>query len=536
MHVMTKGTALVLALVLCLCLAPAGIAEEIYLPATAEEALARLSIEVPPVPKVTVDDSNPQGRVFYIEGLDAWPLKDGSKLQSGAFIYNSYAEHGPYVPIPGREDEPLNIVIPEQWQGASLFMDLEGGSLGIINGELLVQIQLDLDGGSYIFNLDGTLREYSFQVSNDQRVFANYSADGLLNSYEYSYAKEDELKAYNYDAQGKIIDTLGLEKDGVGYYCIVGQWYYWNGNGYTPCEKPEGIELPAPAVLEPEEGIAQIEAKREAYLASMPALPPEEGAFPQSFDIESQFPAVPVLTQEELDDGSLRYVLTGLEPWGIEMRNDYVYAGSALFDYANAAVPGQVSLTIPADLISEWNENPFWRLTADVILTNARIGAYPNVRYYDWLDEWVFIVYVSPDAKYEIVLGSSPYVESFRYTLDGKEYYASYFSDGSLSYKEITNYFTLDGNEVQCFYTPQGAVESYELYAFADGASLNAEYDADGQLTVFYYYGNGLDYYFLPETNEWHDYSSDGDAPCEPPEGFDLTDWMTLDVSRLEPA
>lgn len=537
MQTVKKGISIVLMFILCMNFIPAGAAEEIRIPATAQEALERLPIEVPPIPQITVDDSNPEERVLYIEGLEAWPLKDGSKYQSGAFTYSYYAEKGPYVPIQGREDEPLSIAIPQKWQGSNLFFNLEEeGWVYIRNNATVVEVALSFEDVSCDFAPDGTLRQYSLQVSDGPRVTADYSADGLLCAYFYDYYEEEEIpRIFSYDALGEIIDTFGLKKDGVDYCCIAGQWYYWNECGYTPCEKPEGIDLPSPAVLEGEEGIAQIEAKREAYLASMPTLPPEDGMVPRSFDIKSQFPAAPVLTQEELDDGSLRYVLTGLEPWGIEMRYDYRYGGSALFDQCNSTVPGQLSLTIPAELISDWNEYSFWLLSSDVISTNVSNGKYLCVRYEDWWDTWVFTVYVSPDAGYDIVLGPSPYVASCWYILDGKKHSASYYSDGSLSYEEISSNFLLDGAEVRCLYTSQGEVDSYELFPFLDGVSLSAEYDADGQLTVLYYYGNDLDCYFWAATNEWHDYASDGDDPCEPPEGFDLSPWMTLDVSRLEP-
>ena len=112
MQTVKKGISIVLMFILCMNFIPAGAAEEIRIPATAQEALERLPIEVPPIPQITVDDSNPEERVLYIEGLEAWPLKDGSKYQSGAFTYSYYAEKGPYVPIQGREDEPLSIAIP----------------------------------------------------------------------------------------------------------------------------------------------------------------------------------------------------------------------------------------------------------------------------------------------------------------------------------------------------------------------------------------------------------------------------------------
>ena len=526
MQTVKKGIVLVLVLVLCMNFVPVGVAEEIRIPATAAEALARLPIEVPPIPQITVDDSNPEECIVYIEGLEAWPLKDGSKLQSGAFIYSYYAEKGPYVPIQGREDEPLSIAIPRKDQGSALYFYLEEkGALSIWGfSTSAVQVSLEFEDARYRFVLDGTLEQYTFNAGRGKNIIAQYGADGLLYAYSYDYFNEKPSWTLRYDTSGRVISTTGLEKDGIEYRCENDQWHYWNGSGYTPCEKPEGIEIPAPAILEPKEGVIQIEAKREAYQASMPVFPTEDGMIPQSFDIESQFPAVPVLTREELEGGDLRYVLTGLEPWGIEMRYDYVYESPGRNRYLNATVPGQISWTIPAELISDWNEYLYLSLFSTVIP-----GSYSNILYDDWLDSWVFTICVTPDAAYEIVLGSSPYVRCCRYTLDDYDVTCYYTPQGTLEFIMTM----LDGYEVTCNYMPEGTF--YDIKALVDGVRLTGVYNADGQLMSLSYRINDLVYYFDSDANEWYDFSGDKEDICEPPEGFDLSPWMTLDVNRLEP-
>ncbi len=539
MQTIRKLVFLALAVSLCLVAAAFANAEaagEIRIPATAMEALAQLPIEVPPIPRVTVAASDPEMTVFQIDGLEKWSLKGDQQYQNGAFLFNPHAEAGPYLPIEGRENEPFSVAVTQQiqqLQGCTFSFYLEEGRLKFRYGEDEHEWQLSFEQASCDFEQSGRLKRYTFLGKDGLYVTANYSADGLLNSYIYRY--DDGSKVVDYDALGMVMDVYGLQKDGVTYSCIYDQWRIWNGNGYTSCEKPEDIEIPAPAVLYPEESIAQIKAKREAFQASLPALPPQEGVFSQRLDVASQFPPIPVMTQEELEDGSLRYILTGLEPWGIDMSKDYRYSGNSDSPFAiyAAAVPGQITLTIPAEVISAWNESFVWMLSSDVVPTSASVGEYPCVRYYDWLDAWVFIVYVGPNAKYEIVLGSTPYVMECLYTLDGREYYASYRSDGVLGYEEISSRFSLDGNEVECVYTQQGTVDCYRLYAFVDGVSLSIEYDMDGQLTELYYYGN-QEYYYQAAANQWYHYVGNQEEACEMAENFDLSPWLMLDLDRLE--
>lgn len=518
------GLVLVLMLALCMSVVPAGAAGEIRIPASAAEALTRLPMDVPPIPRITVDDTDPTGRVVYIAGLEAWPLKDGSKYQSGAFTYSYYAEKGPIVPIQGREDEPLSIAVPQKYQGCAFYFALEKGTLSIQNlSTNTVQVSLELEDSSYDFAMDGTLERYTFQVGRGERIIAYYGADGLLYAYDHDEDQEDSSRSFSYDALGRIISTDALWQDDIEYCCINDQWHYWNGNGYTPCEKPEGIEIIAPSILEPKESVTQIEKKREDYQASMPTLPPKDGLIPQRFDMAHQFPAAPVLTQEETENGDLRYALAGLEPWGIEMRYDYVYTGSAgQFERVKAAVPGQVSWTIPAELISNWKENPYWRMSSHVIPENI---IKPTVRYYDWEDVWVFTIYAAPDAEYSIALGLSPYVWSCRYMQDGDEVMCYYTPQGTLDYAVMKGEIS--------YYTPQGAVDRYQLDATVDGVSLSGVYNTDGQLMNLFYKDTDTACYFDADANEWFDFSSDPAEQCEPPEGFDLSSWMTLDAARL---
>lgn len=44
---------------------------------------------------------------------------------------------------------------------------------------------------------------------------------------------------------------------------------------------------------------------------------------------------------------------------------------------------------------------------------------------------------------------------------------------------------------------------------------------------------DGVDYCCIAD--QWYYWNERGDTPCEKPEGIDLSTWMTLDVSRLEP-
>lgn len=91
----TSVVILITLLLLCLC-APACAKKEqteALIPASSEAVLEELPAALPPLPVVTLTESEPDSKTYEIKGLDAWPLdvarmkKRGLDELSGAYRY-----------------------------------------------------------------------------------------------------------------------------------------------------------------------------------------------------------------------------------------------------------------------------------------------------------------------------------------------------------------------------------------------------------------------------------------------------------------
>ncbi|MBP3650087.1 MAG: hypothetical protein J6K73_09920 [Clostridia bacterium] len=379
-----------------------------------------------------------------------------------------------------------------------------------------------------------TAEDHSFTLSRNRfhedgvgydNLYASYDSSGVLAYASYSIAPADgSFTSYTIDADVaqktyylREISHLDAENNIFHWNSADNQWF--NGTTFEPVDAPEGITPESlPFTLSGDwAGVpfAQPGDQPEGAfpfpnLTTDPALdavsfqpwPQETDALYLHLESAAPFPALPAVSWATQEDGSFTYTLTGTAQWGVQE----AHMGQWRWDEATStwmpqpeASPGALSLSCPAAVVQSamlWDAP-----TAD-----------PDVVFLLDLNRSTMLL----DAGYENLATG----ETWQMDNQGGLMYTRPLDDTRVLEAIYDGYTLIEYNIHQSDENGNPLIQACYEPSDADPAIF--------ELGCLFFYSQEMSYEEALWIKDIGWYSYETGAPCEAPEGVDLTQYPPL--------
>lgn len=508
---MKKRFVFALMAALFVCLVPVFAIATIKIPVSAGAALALAPVDSFPLLSVTVQqDTQSDGMLFILDGMDQMPLREKKRYQKGVFTIAQQALDG-LQSVKGREEEPFAILLSEE----------EDDHVALIPSGKYAHVEIQFsplwktvkfrysfsNGDTYTFDKEGNLVDY---VSSS--VYVQYAPDGFMKCFQCG-----DNPSVEYDAVGKMTSI-------ISYKDKQNHWYswrdsVWRNEQYDKCDQPIDFseKLLPEIVLYPDEDVALITARAEAVAACIP-----DPAMITGPDV-SAFPPLPVVAESVDDQGNLWITVTGLEAWGLATHEgqhvDFFNGYQGVRLIKSVGERDALTIYVPAECVPKWRK--------DCSLSGIYAGVWGNLVYGQSIaDRWSFLYGTNPDEYCEFVLGESPFLAWSMHLVNDEPVWQNFLYANSHEER-----YEADGKEIIITYLPDGQLIDISADARTEVGWIFGEYDHDGQLVELQILDENTTYHYNVLRDEWlmgTNVEGSELTPCEPVEGFDISEWLFL--------